>query len=835
MPKAFILAYRNLYRDWRNPELRVLIFALMIAVAAVTAVSFFTDRIQRLITQQAAEFLGADLKITSYKPLPQSFTQKAQQLDLKTADILYFPSVVMHEAETALTSVKAVSTHYPLRGELRIADQLFAPEQVARTIPQSGHVWVEARLLSQLKLELGEQFSLGEKTLTVEKILTYESDRSGWLFQWAPRVLMNLEDVAQTGLIQVGSRVNYQLLVAGAEPEMSRYRQWLTTQLQPDQKMRGIEDARPELRQALERAERFLGLAALIAVILAGAAIAVAAQHFSQTQAHISALLRCFGGRQRLIIQIYLLRLLSLGILASGLGCGFGGLAQQGLAYLLAHYFAQTALPSASAMPLLIGFATGLITLFGFALPPVMRIGTVPPLRVFRQELGPMPLAVWQVVAVAVVAMALLITWQAGSITLAALMLGGSLLTLLTLMAVAYVLIRSLRGLQPYVSSSWRFGLANLARRLRASSLQLTAFGLAIMVLLLLTIVRVDLLKTWQNNIPPGTPNHFLINIPPNAVAELKQQFEQNNFNSSGFYPMIVGRFVAINEQPLSADDYSSDRAKRLIDRTFNLSSAQTLPDNNRIIAGTYWTEAPEQPRQLSVEKGFAEEIGIQLGDSLQFIIAGQALTGQVTSLRAVQWDSFQVNFFVLASADMIQDLPATYVTSFYLPPAQTEFIPQLLRLFPSVTVIDVATLIAQVRTIMERATLAVQYVFMFTLLASLMVLYAALSASHETRLYEGAILRALGATRTQLIKGLMAEFTTLGLLAGSLAALIATILAYILSVAIFEFPYQFNIWIWFVGMFVGVVGIGVAGLLGTRSIWQRPPSDILRRHDYEF
>lgn len=690
MQKAFILAYRNLRRDWRNPELRILILALMIAVAAVTAVSFFTDRIQRLITQHAAEFLGADLKISSYKPLPELFAQKAQEYALTTADILYFPSVVMHDEETALTSVKAVSSDYPLRGELRVTEQLFGHEQVVHTIPQPGYVWVEPRLLTQLKLEVGAQFTLGEKTLTIEQVLTYESDRSSWLFQWAPRVLMNLEDVAQTGLIQVGSRVNYQVLVAGPEQAVTGYRHWLTPQLQPDQKLRSIEDARPELRQALERAERFLSLAALIAVILAGAAIAVAAQHFSQTQAHVSALLRCFGGRQKLIIQIYVLRLLGLGIIASGFGCGFGWLAQHGLAYLLTHYFSQTTLPSASGVPLLVGLATGLITLLGFALPPVMRIGTVPPLRVFRRELGPMPLAVWQVVAVAVMAMALLITWQAGSITLAALMLSGSILTLIALMAIAYGLIRSLRWLQPHVSSSWRFGLANLARRLQASSLQLTAFGLAIMVLLLLTIVRVDLLNTWQNNIPPGTPNHFMINIPPNAVAELKSQFEHHQLNYSGFYPMIVGRFAAINEQPVAAEDYTSERAKRLIDRTFNLSTAETLPANNRIIAGDFWNDTFE--RQLSVEEGFAKEIGIQLGDTLHFIIAGQSLSGQVTSLRAVQWDSFQVNFFVLASPDMVAGLPATYVTSFYLPAAKIELIPQLLRSFPSVTVIDVET-----------------------------------------------------------------------------------------------------------------------------------------------
>jgi putative ABC transport system permease protein len=825
--KPLILAIRNLRRDWHRAEVRILMLALVVAVAAVSAVGFFTNRIHRVMELQASELLGADLRLSSADALPITFIDQAHRHGLHTAHILEFPSVILHDEETALISIKAVSEGYPLRGQLRVADQEYGTETLTMEIPAPSKLWVEARLLTQLGLQVGDSMNLGEMHFTIEKVLTYEPDRGGLFFQLAPRVLMNLDDVEKTKLVGVGSRVRYLLLVAGALDKMAGYRTWLEKQVQPGQKIQGIEESRPELRTALKRAERFFGLVALVAVILAGAAIAVAAQHFSQRQADASAIMRCLGATQKLILQIYLLRMLSLGLLASSVGCLLGWLAQLGLSALLASYFAIAALPAPSFTPVLVGFATGLITLLGFALPPVLRIHTVPPLRVLRHELGATPLAVWQVVGVASLAMALLMFWQAGDTKLALFMIGGTFLTLLVLMGAAYGLVHSLRLFRHQAGVTWRFGLANLARRAKASSVQLAAFGLGIMALLLLALVRVDLLETWQGNLPEGAPNHFIINIQSEAVETLQTQLSDPQYNSSGMYPMLVGRFIAINDRLVLAENYTSNRAKRFADRTFNLSSAETLPKDNRIVAGSFWNS---EPGQLSVEEGFAKEMGINLGDTLHFRTADQEVSAKVTSLRSVEWESFQVNFFVLVSPDVVQELPKTYVTSFYLANPASDLIPSLVRQFPSITVINVEAILAQIQQIMNRTSLAIQYIFLFTLLAGIMVLYAAISASHDERLYEGAVLRTLGATRRQVLLSLIAEFTTLGLLAGILAASAASVIGYVLAVQVFDLPYHFNGWLWVIGMLGGALGVCLAGVLGTHSLLQRPPLETLRQ-----
>jgi putative ABC transport system permease protein len=831
MMKALILAARNLRRDWRSAELRILLLALIVAVAAVTAVGFFTDRIQQVMVQAGAELLGADLRVSGTEALPTGFAEYARSRYLPVAYVLNFQSVVLHNDDTLLTEVKAVSEGYPLRGQLRVADTLFGAETVATGIPAPGKVWVEARLLIQLGLQVGESLKLGEMFFIIDKVLTFEPDRSGTFFQLAPRVLMNRADVEKTQLLGAGSRVKYGLLVAGALTEIANYRAWLEPQLQRGQKIEGVKDSNQEIRLALERAQQFLGLAALVAVILAGAAVAMAAQHFSQKQADASAIMRCLGATQSLIMQIYLLRLLGLGILASLLGCVLGWGAQWGLSMLVADYFSTLPLPAPSLQPVLVGLATGLITLLGFALVPVLRIRTVPPLRVLRHEMGATPAAVWQVLSVAGIAMASLMFWQAGDTQLALWMIGGTLVTLVVLMSAAYGLVHSLRLFRGRANVAWRFGLANLARRAQASSLQLTAIGLGIMALLLLAVVRIDLLTSWQARLPAGTHNHFMVNIQPDEVVAVQAKLTMNlplPQNKIILYPIILSQLIAINNQPVSAKNYSGLRAKQLAERTFSMSYLRDLPADNKIVAGRFWNATDQG--QLSVEEGLAKELGIKLADRLQFRVAGQEVQATVTSLRAVQWDSFHPNFFILATPDVLHGQPTTYITSFYLPDVTSRLIPDLVREFPSVTVINIEAIMAQVRQIMNRASLAIEYVFVFTLLAGLMVLYAAISASHEERLYESAILRTLGATRYQVLWGLITEFLTLGILAGLLAAVVATGLGYGLAVYVLDLPYHFNLWLGVIGVLGGALGVGLAGVLGTRRVLRCPPLEILRR-----
>lgn len=831
--KTFILAIRYLIRDRYNPELRLLFLALLTAVTAVSSVEFFTDRIQRALTLQAVEILGADLRISSTESLPTSFSDEAKQRNLKIAQELTFPNVIAQKDNVTLVAIKAVSENYPLRGRLRISASLQAPATITDAIPAKGEVWLEPRLLITLNLQVGDKIRLGDAEFTIGKLLHYEPDRSGFLLQLAPRVLMNLNDIEKTKLVSAGSRVRHYLLISGETDKISVYRQWLQKNLQNNQQVQGIEDSRPEMQSALTRAEQFLGLATLITVILAGAAIAVAAAHFARQQADTSAVMRCLGATQKFILQIYLIRLLGLGLLASSFGCLSGWLVQYGIAHLVTDYLTIPILPTPSLKPLGIGFFSGLITLFGFALPPLLRIHTVSPLRVFRREFGSIPQTTWQVIFSASLAFILLIFWQARDPKLALWMIAGTGLGLSVMLGIAYLFMHALRLLKLGSGVAWRFGFANLLRRAQINTVQLTAFGISIMVLLLLSIVRVDLLNTWQKCLPEGTPNYFMINIQPTQVIPLHAKLQTVLQQNRQFYPMVTGRLLAINDKPVSAVNYTQPRAKRLVERTFNLSTISVLPTDNRVVAGKFWEITGKQ--QFSVEEGLAKTLGIHLGDTLRFGIGGQAISAPVTSLRSVQWDSFNANFFVLTSPDLMANLTATYMTSFYLPSladpsVSKDFLPSLVREFSGVTVFDVNVMLTQVRHLIDRAALAIESIFLLTLIAGFIVLYATLAATYEERRYESAILRTLGATRTQILTGLIAEFATLGLLAGLLATVLASGLGYGLATFLFELPFKINGWLWFIGVGGSAVGISLVAVFNTRTLLKSPPLLTLRQ-----
>lgn len=819
-------ALRALKRDWRAGELGVLGAALLIAVGSVTAVGFFTDRARQGMAQQANELLAADLAVLSPQPLDPVWAARARATGLATARTLSFLSVVVAGERTQLAEVKAVSEAYPLRGQLRAANAPYAADAVADTVPARGTVWLEARALDLLGLRLGATVSLGEQRFTVTRVVTYEPDRGGDLFNIAPRLLMNVADVAPTKLLQTGSRAQHRLLVAGDPEAVAAFRAWIATRVEPPARLQDVRDARPELRAALSRAERFLGLAALVSVVLAGIAIATATRRYVERHLDTSAILRCLGATQGFIAWSFTLELLLAGLLASLGGCALGYLAQHALAAWLAGLLGTT-LPAPSWSPVVLGLATGLVTLIGFALPPLLRLKDVPPLRVLRRDVGPLPPRALTVYGSAAVALAALMLWQARDVALAAYVLGGTLATLIVFALAAFGLVRVLQRLRARVGVAWRYGLANIARRPQASVAQVVAFGLGIMVMLLLSLVRADLLAEWRGSLPPQAPNHFLINIQPAQVPALRAFFETHGLAAPTLYPMIRGRLVAINGAAVEPADYADDRARRLAQREFNLSYAQAPQAANRVVAGHWW--GPRETRALSVEQGLAQTLGLALGDTLTFRIAGEDIDGKITNLREVDWDSFQVNFFVVAPPGLLADYPATFITSVYLSPARKALLGDMVKTFPNVTVIDVEAIMAKVRQVMDRVTLAMEYVFLFTLLAGLVVLAAAIQSTRDERLRDGAILRTLGASRRQLLLGLAAEFVTLGLLAGVLAAAAASAIGYVLATQVFHFAYHANPWVWLVALLAGGVGIGLAGTLVTAAIVRRPPLQTLR------
>ena len=819
---------RSIRRDWKAGELRIIALSLMLAVTAVTAVGFFTDRVGRAMTRQASELLAGDLVVSSPDPIRQRIVERATSIGLTQARTLSFPSVVLRGDETLLTEVKAVVPGYPLRGRLKTSNRLYGEAMVTDDIPAPGSLWVEPRLLSQLAMQVGDNLQLGKLSFRISRVLTYEPDRGSNLFQFAPRVMLNQTDLAATGLVTPASRVTHHLLLAGTEQQVTDFSAWMQSNSLPGERMLGIQDGRPEMRSALDRAEQFLGLAALVSVLLGGSAIAVATRHYARRQSDNGAIMRCLGASSSLLLQMFLLRLLWLGVTASLIGSGLGYLAQEILAHLLANWFIL-GLPAPSLWPLASGMITGLVVLAGFALPPLLHLCQVPPLRVLRRDLVLVSPSIWSVILLTLVVMFGLMWWQTEGLRLTSIIASGIIATIAILWLAAEGLMAVIKLADRSSGLIWRFGLASLSRRRSGSVIQIVAIGLGIMALLLLTLVRVDILQAWDKTLPPDTPNQFLINVQPQETKPLSELFRQQKKPIPMFYPMVRSRLVAVNGSPVEPDSYRDERAQRLVSREFNLSWGTELQKDNRITEGRWWDKRKPQGAEFSVERGLARTLGLKLGDMMRFRVAGQEFEAKITNLRSVQWDSFNVNFFVIASPGVLEQYPANYVTSFYLKANESAFLVELVRQFPSVTVLDIRSFMQQVRTIIEHASLAVEYVFVFTLLAGLMVLYAAIQSTLDERLKESAILRTLGAVRRQIMFGIVLEFVILGALAGLLASAAASMLGYVLASQLFGLTYSFNPWIWLAGILSGAIGVGIAGWFGVRPTLSYPPVQVLR------
>ncbi|MGD8206614.1 MAG: ABC transporter permease, partial [Thiohalocapsa sp.] len=688
--------------------------------------------------------------------------------------------------------------------------------------------WVESRLLYALGVARGALVRLGEHDFRIAETIAYEPDRGGSFFQIAPRVMISLADVPATGLVTEASRVRHRLLIAGDIAAIEAFAAWVEPRLPANADLIDAREARPEFASAVDRASRFLHLAALTTLLVAGAAIALASRRLVERQTDAVAVMRCLGAPRHLLTRVFALRLLAFGLLASLAGCVVGYLGQQGLIVLLRDWLGGD-LPPASWKPVGVGIGTGLVALAGFALPPLLQLADVSPLRVLRRDLGSPRLSVALSAGFAAAALVALVLWQAGDLDLAWKLLAGVAAAITALVALGALLVW-LAGMAAARSRGiWRLGLAGLARRPAASILQIVGFGLGILALLLLAIVRLDLLRSWQDTLPEQTPDRFLINIQPDEVEPLRRFFAENGLGSSGIHPMIRGRLTRIGDAAVVPDSFEDARAQRLVEREFNLSFATELQDDNEIVAGDWWSDA-QAPPQFSVEEGLADTLGITVGDELRFWVAGREIGAPVTSLREVQWDSFNVNFFVVAPPSLLRGEPATYVTSFHLPREREALAPELLRVFPSMTLIDVGTLLGQVRGIIEQGVRAVEYVFAFTLAAGLLVMYAGIQASLAVRRTEHGVLRTLGAKRPVLLRSLMVEFATVGLLAGLTASLFAEITGWVLARELLGLPFSWSPMLWVFGVLGSAGLIGLAGTLGTYGALVRPPLAALRQ-----
>ncbi len=825
--RNFRLSLRLLARDWRAGELRFFAAALVIAVGAVTAVGFFNDRVTRGLAYQSAELLGADLVLLSPQPVTPDWLAGAASYALEHSEILEFSSVAIRGDRLQLSSIRAVDKNYPVRGAVRTSGVLYAPDSVTREIPEPGTVWVEARVMHALALDLGQRLEIGTAAFTVTRVLTHEPGRGGNFFGIAPRVLMNRSDVVATGVIQPGSRVTYGYGFAGAEAGIQRYREWLKGRLGPSHQLLDAREGNATIARAIERVERYIGLTSLLAVILAGVAIAMGARRYSRRHYDMSALLRCFGASQRDLVQLYLPPLFVLGLIASSVGCALGWAAQEVIYYLMQDFF-PVRLPPPGPTPAVFGFLTGLITLAGFAVVPVLRLRSVPPLRVLRRELLPIPASAWAVYGAAAAAVIGLMWRTTGSWVLTLGVLFGALTAAVVLAALAWGLLRTSRQLHRHAGVAWRFGFNNLWRRTHASVGQTLAFGLTLMAMALMALVRSDLLSTWQTQLPADTPNHFAFNILPQDVVPVQRFFEANAVPAQALYPLVRGRLTAINDVPVTRAVTKEETGNEAIQRELNLTWTDTLPPDNTLVRGAWWESAGDAGG-VSVEEKLATKLGIALGDALTFSVAGAPLQARVASIRKVQWESFHPNFYMIFPRGALDRHPTTYLTSFYLAPEQKPLLTALVRAFPAVTVLETDQVLTQVRTVLSQVTVAVEFVLLFVLAAGFAVLYAALAASLDERFYEGALLRVLGASRRQLRAAHLAEFVVLGVLAGVLAAIGTELIAWVLYTRVFELNYRPKWPVWLIAPFAGGVLIGLAGYLGTRRVVRQSPMTVLR------
>ena len=824
MKKLLALAWRQWLRDSRTGELRVLAAALVLAVASIGTVGLFADRVKLALSSQANVLLGADLLLTADRPLPPEFAAEARRRGLTVISSIRFNSMVQSGANPTLAEVKAVEPGYPLRGEILLEDAAQPAGRATRELPQPGTIWIDQRLRSRLGIDVGARVQVGDAELLIGAVVQQEPEVSGGFLALSPKLLMAMADLPATNLLQPGNRAAYRLLMAGAASEP--YRAWLLPKLGAGQRVDTIRDLRPEVRSTLDRAEKFLGLSALVAVLLAAVAVALAARRYLHRQLDAAGVMRCLGAAQGKVLALYVLQFAWLGIAASLAGCiaALGG--QQVLALLLQSLF-KTSLPWPSAGPLLAAFAIGVLLLFGFALPPLIALSNVPPLRVLRRDLGAPSASGVLAYALGIAVVGGLIFWQAGDTKTGLIMLAGIGALLALALAVAWLMLHLIQRI-PQRGYSWRYGLANLRRRPLASCLQIGALGLGLMALLLLTVVRVDLLRTWQSSLPPDSPNKFLINIQSEQTAPLEAFLHQRGIREVAFSPMIRGRLTAINGKTVGAGDYPNERAKRLIEREFNLSWSVALPPGNRVTSGIWWEPAARD--QLSLEDGIAEALQIKLGDELTYDVAGQSVSAKVTSLRKVDWDSFKVNFFALATPGLLEPLPKSFITAFRLPDGEDAKITELVRAFPNVLLIDVAEIMRQVQTIMGQVSRAVEFVFLFTLIAGILVLQAAIASTQDERRYDTAILRTLGAQTAQVRAAQLTEFFVLGLLAGVLAAAGASAVGWAVAEKVLQIPYRFNPVVLLLGIGAGIAAVMVAGWWGTRRSVRQPPLVTLRQ-----
>jgi putative ABC transport system permease protein len=828
------LGWRSLTRDLRAGELRLLMVAVTLAVAALTAVGFFADRLKGGLQRDARQLLGGDAVVVSDNPIPAEFFKQVKTFGLAQVQTLSFPTMARAPdavgGASKLVALKVVEPGYPLRGRLRVSEQPELAGALTNDIPAPGQAWVEVALLDALNLQLGAQVLLGDSTLKVSRIVVNEPDRGAGFMNFAPRIMINQADVQATGLVQPASRLTYRLAVAGEEQAVQGFVDWAQAQVVA-RTVRGIriealQGGRPELSTTLARAEKFLNLVALLAALLSAVAVALAARGFAASHLDDCAMLRVLGLPQRTIAAAYTLEFTLIGLMASALGVALGYLVHYGFVALLAG-LVDAGLPPAGLWPVLFGMGMGLTLLLAFGLPPVLQLAQVPPLRVIRRDVGGLKPASLTVLGVGILGFAALLMAASSDVKLGLIAVGGFAAATLLFAALSWLAVKLLRLVVNDATAPTALVLATrqIAARPAFAVVQVSSLAVGLLALVLLVLLRTDLIGSWRAATPPDAPNRFVINVMPEQGPAFTQALKGAGVSQFDWYPMIRGRLVAVNGREVSPDDYTDERARRLVDREFNLSHSARQPGQNVVVAGRWQAN---EAGAISVEDGIATTLGLSLGDTLTFDVGGMQTQSKITSLRKVDWGSMRANFFVMYPVDTLDGVPATYMSAFKAPDTKG-FDNALVRQFPNVTNVDMTATIAQVQRVLDQVIGAVEFLFAFTLAAGLVVLFAAVTATRDERAREFAIMRAVGARASLLRQVQRIELAGVGLLAGFLASVVASAVGWALARYVFEFDWTVSLWVPLLGSLAGAVLALAAGWWGLREVLSRPVVQTLR------
>lgn len=826
--RVAVFALRNLWRDLKSGDSAVLLAALVVAVASLTAVGFFTSRIAAGVRRQASAVLAADLRLDSPDPLSPRYFAEARAEGMRVCEEVSFATALFRGERSQLAAIVAVQPGYPLRGRVRVSATPYGPARTVESIPAPGDAWLDPRAVLQLGLRPGDPLQIGAATLRFTRVLDYRPDQGSGFVNLAPTVLINAHDLPATALIQPGSRATYAALFAGDAVAVAKFRRWLVANKRPGETLREIDDTSRQLQSATSRANRFLNLASLATVLLGAVAVAMGARRYAARHLDTVALMKCMGASQAFVLAVAIVELLALALAAIPIGALFGYLAQAGIVWLLRGVLRE-ALPPASLAPVAVAAATVVAMLAGAALPPLLRLRRTPPLRVLRGEAAPPPIGLWLAYLLAAAALFATLWLMVRDPALVLDVSAGAIGVGLALSVAGLALVRLAGRLRASVGVAWRYGLANVARRGASSVVQVVAFGLGLMVLLLLAVVRNDLLSDWRSGLDAEAPNNFLINIRPEDIAALRSYLRAQGIEPQPMYPMIRARMTAIDSRPVGTLHFASARGRAFAEREQNLTwSAGLMPDNT-LVAGRWWSPTDAAKPLVSISTEYRDALHLRIGDRISFDVAGENLTVTVASVRKVRWDSFRPNFFLVFPPRLLDGAAGTYMTALHLDQRGRAALVGLVRRFPSVSVFDVEAILAQIRAIMDRASLAIQYVFLFTLAAGVVVLLAAVQATRDERRYESAILRTLGASRQVVFKGVAAEFTALGLIAGTLGAGGASLIGWLLARRLFSLSYGFDPLVWLAGTIGGAVLVGASGMLAARRAVVTPPVEALR------